>query len=273
MQPEATMNSGLALSTLVASGAVLLFLLAAVSGYAVRSLRVGRKQETRLERLGGTSLFGAWLMEAVYWAIRLPGRWLAQVGVHPDTLTWTSLVITLASAPIAASGHFSTAGLLFLVGAAFDALDGMVARQTGRASRQGAVLDSVLDRVADAAPLAGLVIFYRFSVWQMTVPLVAIVGGQLVSYVRAKAESMGLDLPSGLMRRHERVAYISGALIIAPMLSPVLGSPAGAVHPATLTILGLVAVTSAFAAWRLLRTARESLAVRDTGSQPTAGTR
>jgi len=202
-------------------------------------------------------------MEAVYWAIRLPGRAFARWGVEPDTLTWASLFITLASAPIAATGHFSTAGLVFLIGGAFDALDGMVARETGKSSRSGAILDSVLDRFADAAPLAGLVVFYRFSIWQMLIPLVALVGGQLISYVRAKAEGLGLDLPSGLMRRHERIAYICTALILAPMLSPILGSPGGAVHPATLTLLALVAITSMFASLRLLSVARAELTVRD----------
>lgn len=263
MPSTVSLNPGFALSTLVAAGAVILFLLTAVSGYAVRTLLVGRKQEAKIERLGGTVLFGSWLMEAVYWAIRMPGRLMARAGIRPDTLTWTSLAVTLVSAPIAASGHLSTAGLVFLIGAAFDAFDGMVARETGKSTRSGAMLDSVIDRVADAAPLAGLVVFYRFSVWQMLIPLVGIVGGQLVSYVRAKAEAAGLDLPSGLMRRHERVTYISAALIIAPTLSPFLGKPFGAVHPATLTLLALVAFTSMLAALRLLGAARTALAVQD----------
>ncbi len=271
MPYDSATNSGLAVSTFVGAGALLLFLLTAVSGYAVRTLLVGRKQEAKLERYGGTVLFGAWLMEAIYWAIRLPGRGFARLGVDPDALTWTSLFVTLASAPIAASGHFSTAGLVFLIGASFDAFDGMVARETGKATRGGAILDSVLDRISDAAPLAGLVVFYRFSAWQMAIPLIAIVGGQLVSYVRAKAEAMQLDLPSGLMRRHERIAYISGALIIAPMLSPLLGTPMSAVHPATLTVLALVAITSMFAALRLLSAAREALAVRDDRPDHSAG--
>jgi len=257
MRLETTINSGLALSTVAASCAALAFPLTAVSRYAVRSLLVGKMQGTRFEWLGGTSLFGAWPMDTVCWAIHLPGRWLAQAGVRPDTLPWTPLVVTPAFTALAATGHFSTAGMALRVGAAFDALNGMVARQTGRASRQGAVLDSVLGRVADAPPLAERMVFHRRSVWQRTVPPAAVPGGQFVCHARAKAKSMGLDLPSDLMRRHDRAACISGALTIAIMLSLVLGSPAGAVHPAMLAILALVAVTSMFAPWRLPCTARQ----------------
>ncbi|MCU0693739.1 MAG: CDP-alcohol phosphatidyltransferase family protein, partial [Polyangiaceae bacterium] len=226
-------------------------------------MMVGRRHDPRVARLGGTVLLGVWLMEAMYWVIRAPGRLLARFEVNPDTLTWTSLVLTVLSAPVAASGHFSTAGLIFLVGSVFDALDGMVARETKTAKRSGAVLDSVLDRYADAAPMVGLAVFYRFSMWQMLIPLAALVGSQLVSYVRAKAEAMGVDLPSTLMRRHERIAYIVAALVIAPMLSPLLGSPAGAVHPATLILVGLVALVANAVAFRQLGFARRELDARD----------
>jgi phosphatidylglycerophosphate synthase len=269
MQLEGVIShtSTIATSTLIAVGTVATFFLTAVSAYAVRTLLVGRRQDPKLQRLGGTMLLGAWFMEAVYWSIRAPGKLFARLGVKPDTLTITSLVLTLAAGPIAASGHFSTAGLVFLIGAAFDALDGMVAREIGLVKRSGAVLDSVLDRYADAAPMIGLAVFYRFSIWQMLIPLAALLGSQLVSYVRAKAESMGLNLPSTLMRRHERVAYISGALIIAPMLSPVLESPLGAIHPGTLTIILIVAIVSNVVAVRLLLAARRGLDAADAESE------
>ncbi len=266
MQMEGVLNqTSIATSTLIAVGSVATFFLAAVSAYAVRTLLVGRRQDEKLQRLGGTMLLGAWFMEAVYWAIRAPGKLFARLGVKPDTLTVTSLVLTLACAPIAAVGHFSTAGLLFLIGSAFDALDGMVARETGMVKKSGAILDSVLDRYADAAPMIGLAVFYRFSVWQMLIPLAALLGSQLVSYVRAKAESMDLNLPSTLMRRHERVAYIAAALIIAPMLTPILERPFGAVHPATLTIILMVAIVSNLVAVRLLLAARKLLDAKAQG--------
>lgn len=268
MQMEGALShTPFATSTLIAAGTVATFFVAAVSAYAVRTLLVGRRQDPKLQRYGGTILLGAFFMEAVYWAIRAPGKLFAKLGVKPDALTITSVVLTIASGPIAASGHFSTAGLVFLIGAAFDALDGMVARETGHVKRSGAILDSVLDRYGDAAPMIGLAVFYRFSIWQMVIPLAALVGSQLVSYVRAKAEAMDLNLPSTLMRRHERVAYISFALIIAPMLSPILESPFGAVHPGTMAIVAIVALVANVVAIRLLITARRQLDERDAESE------
>jgi CDP-diacylglycerol--glycerol-3-phosphate 3-phosphatidyltransferase len=200
-----------------------------------------------------------WLMEAFYWSFRAPGRICSRLGIHPDVLTWISLVLSMATLPAAAMGHFSISGALLIVGSVFDALDGMVARDLKVASDSGEMLDAVVDRYADAAPLIGLAVFYRFSLWQMAIPIVCLMGSMMVSYVRAKTEALGLKLPSGLMRRHERIAYISCALVIAPELSDWLGKPAGAVHPGTLAVVGLVAVVSNYAAYRLVAAARNEL--------------
>jgi CDP-diacylglycerol---glycerol-3-phosphate 3-phosphatidyltransferase len=245
-------------STIVA-GSVIGLLAVVVSAYALRTVIVGRRSDRRTDREGGTALLGLWVMEAFYWAMRVPGRACARLGIQPDTLTWTSMVLTAMSLPAGALGHFSTSGAFLLAGAAFDALDGMVARQLGVASDSGEMLDAVIDRYADAAPMLGLVLFYRFSTWQMAIPLAALVGSMMVSYVRAKSEAMSLQLPSGLMRRHERIAYIGAALVIGPELSPLLGKPYGAVHPATLALVGLVAAVSNVAAGRLASAARREL--------------
>jgi CDP-diacylglycerol--glycerol-3-phosphate 3-phosphatidyltransferase len=246
-------------STIV-SACVILILGGVVSAYAVRTALVGRRPSRRAQREGGTALLGLWLMEAFYWAARAPGRLFVRLGFKPDALTWTSLFLSLCAMPAAALGHFSTAGTFFLAGAAFDAFDGMVARQMGVASDAGEMLDAVIDRYADALPMLGLAIFYRFSVWQMLVPLAALFGSMMVSYNRAKSEAMGLSLPSGVMRRHERVAYVGAALVIAPELSPWLGKPYGAVHPATLVLVGIVALVANVAAIRLASAARRELA-------------
>ncbi len=245
-------------STLVAVAVVSAFALL-FSAYAVRTALVGRRSERRAESVGGTALVGLWLMEAFYWAMRTPGRICARLRIHPDALTWASLLVTAGCLPAALMGHFSIAGALLIAGAILDTMDGMVARQLGIASDAGEMLDAVIDRYADAFPMVGLALFYRFSAWQMAVPLAALIGSSMVSYMRAKSESMGLKLPSGLMRRHERVAYVGLALVVGPELSPLLGSPYGAVHPATLALTSLVAVLSNYAAVRLAIAGRREL--------------
>lgn len=236
------------------------------SAYAVRAALAGRLPDPRVVREGGTVLFGLWLMEAFHWAMRWLGRGLVRTGLSPDTLTLTSLVLTLACLPFAALGQFALAGVLLLSGAAFDAFDGIVARERRMASEAGEVLDAIVDRYADAAPLVGLAIFYRDSAWQMLVPLVALVGSMMVSYARAKAEALSIELPSGLMRRHERIAYIAGALLIGPMLSPWIPIPS-VKEPAILAVLGLVGIVSNFVAGKLTREARRELVANGRGPQ------
>ncbi len=232
---------------------------AIVGAYGVRTALVGRVREERVERVGGTALLGRWLLEAFYWSFRLAGRGLVRLGVSPDALTWTSVGFSAVGAGFVAAGHFSTAGAWVLGGAVLDALDGLVARERGLASDRGEVLDAVLDRWSDMLPLLGLAVFYRASAWQMSIPLFALIGSVMVSYVRAKSEAVGLDLPSGLMRRHERLTYLVAALIIGPELSRFLGTPLGAVHPATLVLVGGVAAFSNAAALQLLFAARRAL--------------
>jgi len=252
-----------------ATGLVIAFAGGVIFAYSLRTVFVGRAVDPRLAREEGTAFLGRWLIEAFYWSFRGCGRVLLKAGVTPDMATWASFAMTMACLPAAALGHFSSAGLYLLVGAAFDAFDGMVARERGLASDSGEMLDAIIDRYADMAPLLGLAIFYRFSMVSMAVPLAALVGSVMVSYVRAKTEALGLDLPSGMMRRHERITYAVIALVVGPELSPLLPEhlPTGPwfpegidlVHPATLATILLVALVSNYAAIRLAARGRAEL--------------
>jgi CDP-diacylglycerol--glycerol-3-phosphate 3-phosphatidyltransferase len=232
---------------------------AVLLAYAVRVARLGRATMPRLGASPGSALFPGWLMEAFYWALHAPGHGLVKLGISPDLLTYLSLLVSLASFPFAATGRFAYAAAAVLVGAALDALDGMVARAQRRASDAGAVLDSFVDRLADAAPLAGLAVFYRGHAWTMLLPIVAMVASSLVSYARAKADIYGLRLPNGLMRRHERVAYLSGSLLIAP-IAPTLPLTGDVPYPLTLAGIALIAGIGFLAATLLVRRTRAALA-------------
>lgn len=244
---------------LVITLAAVLVCTAVLIAYAVRVARVGRPTMPRLGTSPGSALFPGWLVEAFYWALHAPGRGLTQLGISPDLLTYLSLLVSLASFPFAATGRFAYAAAAVLVGAALDALDGMVARAQRRASDSGAVLDSFVDRLADAAPLAGLAVFWRAHAAAMIVPILAMVASSLVSYARAKADIYGLHLPNGLMRRHERVAYLSGSLLVAP-IAPTLQLTGTIPFPLTLAGVTVIAVIGFFAAITLVRRTRVALA-------------
>jgi CDP-diacylglycerol--glycerol-3-phosphate 3-phosphatidyltransferase len=242
-----------------ATGLVVAFGCGVVFAYGLRTVFVGRATESRVDKEGGTVFMGRWLMEAFYWSFRAFGKLLLRARVTPDMLTWTSFALTMACLPAAAMGHFSIAGMFFLLGSAFDAFDGMVARERGVASDSGEMLDAIIDRYADMAPLLGLAIFYRFSPWQMSIPLAALVGSVMVSYVRAKSEALDLKLPSGLMRRHERITYLSIALIAGPELSPWMPTLYDEKHLVTLATIAFVALMSNYAAIRLAALGRAEL--------------
>jgi CDP-diacylglycerol---glycerol-3-phosphate 3-phosphatidyltransferase len=238
--------------------AVLVAVVGVLSAYAVRVMLVGRVVSSRLDGERGTLLLGRYPIEAFHWVVRAVGKTLVRTGVSPDMLTLLSFVLSAATVPLAGTGHFEAAGATFMLGSVFDSLDGIVAREREVASDAGEMLDAVVDRYADAFPLVGLAIFYREGPWQLTVVLVTLIGSMMVSYVRAKAETFGLKLPAGLMRRPERIAYLCVALLMGPLLSSWLvpGAPG---RPITLGFLALVGVASNVAALRLLIEARSEL--------------
>jgi CDP-diacylglycerol--glycerol-3-phosphate 3-phosphatidyltransferase len=178
---------------------------------------------------------------------------LAAAGVTPNMISVAGFAGNVAAAALAAGGMFVAAGVLMLVFSALDLLDGALARKTGTVTKFGAVFDSVLDRMSEAAVLGGLLFhFTQMGGHTMEVALcyAAVVGSIMVSYVRARAEGIGLELREGLFTRAERVILLAGALILAPIVHDdvVLGA---LWVLATLSLF--TAIQRVFAVWRKLR--------------------
>ncbi|HEY3114601.1 MAG TPA: CDP-alcohol phosphatidyltransferase family protein [Gemmatimonadaceae bacterium] len=139
---------------------------------------------------------------------------LARNNVSPNKITTAGTLVTVAAGVVYALGHIMTAGWIMAVTAFFDVIDGEVARRTGRCTVFGAFYDSSLDRVADGALMAGLAVFYatnpiHHNIYMMVVCLLGIIGTFLVSYTRARAESLGIDAKVGVMQRPERIVLLS----------------------------------------------------------------
>jgi CDP-diacylglycerol---glycerol-3-phosphate 3-phosphatidyltransferase len=251
------MTSPLATAELVPMVLVLGLGVMVFAAYGTRLALAGRARDPRVQREQSTPLLGRFAMEAFHWAMRLTANGIVKLRVEPDLLTYLSLAITLVTVPLVASGAFAWGALALLVGSAFDALDGIVARQRGVASDSGEVLDAVVDRYADSLPLAGLVIYYRQSVPAIALVLLAWIGGFAVSYVRAKAEAMSVELHGGLMRRHERLFYVGLALIVGPLLPKWRDLVVD--RPLTLLIVGAIGILSNGAAMQLVKRTREAL--------------
>jgi CDP-diacylglycerol--glycerol-3-phosphate 3-phosphatidyltransferase len=142
---------------------------------------------------------------------------LASIGVTPNMISAAGFAGNVAAAAFAAGGQLRIAGALMLIFSALDLLDGALARKTGTVTRFGAILDSVLDRLSEAAVLAGLLFHYTQvggHTEEVVLAYAAIIGSVMVSYVRARAEGIGLELREGLFTRAERVILLGGALVI-----------------------------------------------------------
>ena len=191
-----------------------LMVLTAVAGtlYAVRLATRGRAVSDRVSKIGGTAVLGQGLMEWTYWAIDPIIKVLVGLGITPNGLTWSALVLGLGAGVALAFGWFGLASMLATMSTIGDILDGQVARATNTGSDKGELLDAAVDRYTEFAFLAGLLIYFRESVWLMSLTLGALLASFMVSYASAKAEALHVSPPRGLMRRHERSTYlIAGA--------------------------------------------------------------
>lgn len=138
------------------------------------------------------------------------------LGVTPNMISVAGFGGNVAAGVLAAGGHFFWAGVVMLISSALDLLDGALARKTGAVTPFGAVFDSVLDRLSEAAVLAGLLFHYAAIGGhneEVVLCYAAIVGSIMVSYVRARAEGLGLTMREGLFTRAERVLLLGVALI------------------------------------------------------------
>jgi phosphatidylglycerophosphate synthase len=141
------------------------------------------------------------------------GRALAQIGVTPTWLTLIGLAVTLSGAVLVAREHFIAGALVAALGSALDGLDGSVARARGSASRSGALLDSVADRIGETGMWAGLAFALSDSARLSLLCVLSLGASLLVSYVRGKAESLGADGRGGIMGRAERVILMTIGLL------------------------------------------------------------
>ena len=149
-------------------------------------------------------------------------RLLHTLKLTPTAVTITGLVLNLGVAYLAAVDLLLPAGLLLIVASAFDMLDGALARLTGRESRFGALLDSVSDRLGEAAVLFGLlVLFYNDdSAAGVVLAFLAMVASFMVSYLRARGEGLGIRSDVGIMTRPERMVVLTVGMLVGHMLVP-----------------------------------------------------
>ncbi len=146
--------------------------------------------------------------------IRPIARLLARLGVHPNLLTVLSAALNSLGAFWIAAGRPLVAVVWFVLFAPLDALDGEVARLTGRTSRFGAFLDSTLDRVVDGLVFSAMAYALRVDTLLLSLSLSALLSAYLISYARARVEGLGGELREGLMSRYPRFLGLLVVLLV-----------------------------------------------------------
>jgi CDP-diacylglycerol--glycerol-3-phosphate 3-phosphatidyltransferase len=138
------------------------------------------------------------------------------LGLTPNAVTVIGLIPALLGGWAFARGQVRLGGLFLLVSGVMDMLDGAVARVSGSGSRFGALLDSTIDRYAEIAVYLGLVLLYRDSAWALAGVVLALCGSLMVSYVKARAEGLGLTCNTGMLQRPERLVILMVGAFIGP---------------------------------------------------------
>ena len=153
--------------------------------------------------------------------MRPVGRALASAGLTPNWITLAGVALHAVMGWLILDGRLLAAGLLAIFASFFDSFDGAVAKARGTTSRFGALLDSTTDRISDALYFIPLAWLYAVSPdtvdhsekWVAAVAIIAMVSGFMVSYVKARAESLGFQCNVGIAERAERLIVIIAALI------------------------------------------------------------
>jgi CDP-diacylglycerol--glycerol-3-phosphate 3-phosphatidyltransferase len=157
----------------------------------------------------------AWLRWVTRDLVTTLARGFIWLGLGPDMLTFIGLGLATIAAILAWQGAYARAGVIYVLSAPFDAMDGAVARARGRATRFGALLDSTLDRYGEGFLLVGLAASLARNGQWIGVALAGLtmLGSLLVSYVRARSEGLGIENKVGLLTRLERFIVMGVALL------------------------------------------------------------
>jgi CDP-diacylglycerol--glycerol-3-phosphate 3-phosphatidyltransferase len=149
-------------------------------------------------------------------------RLCARIHLHPHAVTALGVALSIAAGYFCAAGKWYAAALLVFAGSCMDGLDGLVARQAGKTTAFGAVLDSCCDRITEAAWFFGILWFYvhrpAYHGAGVYLAFLAMAGSLMVSYVRARCEGAGITCREGMFQRPERIIVLVACLLAGPVI-------------------------------------------------------
>ncbi len=240
-------------SDLTVLAAVVALALASMPVYAVTARRRG---PDRLESSArGSFVLGSFVREWFYWFLRPVERLCLALGLSPTFFNVLGALLGALAGWFFSGGGMVAGGWAVFGGGAADVLDGRIARARGMADRRGAFLDSSLDRYAEVGAFVGLALWFRTDPRWLLAAVVALGGSLLVSYARARGESVGVVCKVGVLQRAERLLLLGFGGLLDPAFSSWRGheSPGALMGP----VLALIAVgTLATSVYRVVWIAR-----------------
>ena len=246
------------------------FLTAGVA-FALSAWLAGRRPSfQRLEREAGLPLFGKAPLEAVYAAALPVGRGLAALGVSANAVTVASAFIAAAAGVLFATGHFGLGAAAAILASLADALDGIIARETGTAGRYGQILDTTVDRYVEAFFLGGIAFLVRADALLFVLVLAALVASYMVSYASSVLREIGATDRHAPMRRAHRLAYLLIGTVAVPFVAAALPGASQRVQlaPLLVALVAIAAVGNVSAVRRLLGGARPAPARAQLALEP-----
>jgi phosphatidylglycerophosphate synthase len=193
-----------------------------------------------------TQIFSSWWAGFVYWMLAPLENFAIRGRLTPNAVTLASLAGCAVAGVAVATGHFAIATWSYIAAGLLDMVDGRLARATGQQSDAGAFLDSVLDRWGELLVFCGIAWVLQ-GTWWMLATLLALGGSLMVSYTRARGESLGVLTAGGAMQRPERVILVSAGCL-ATALVDASATTAGLVPPVLGTALAIVGTLSTLTA-------------------------
>lgn len=144
-------------------------------------------------------------------------RFLSRTHITPNTITIFGFLVTLGAAALILTGNQFPAGFVVLAAGFFDMLDGSLARNTNQVTRFGGILDSTLDRLSEAALMVSILVVFGKdgSIPGLWTTSIALVSSMMVSYIRSRAESAGIDCEVGIFTRPERIVVLAIGLLLS----------------------------------------------------------
>jgi CDP-diacylglycerol--glycerol-3-phosphate 3-phosphatidyltransferase len=213
-------------------------LAAALLSMAVYAAR-GSRRDPDAERRGSSFLMGAgdFLIHWFMWALSPLDRVSMALGLSPDFYNFAGLGFGILSGVFIGAGRLELGGWAIALGGVADIMDGRVARARGLASPYGTFIDSMLDRYVEVFAFLGFVVYLRGFAYGPLLAAAAVTGSLLVSYARARGESVGVLCKEGLMQRAERLVLTFVACLLDRPLAAAGGWPPGTLVMWTLALI------------------------------------